>query len=153
MILKKTPAMNFFCFSTETTLMELGKYVRTKAHEVYIEAVKNNLEITGPIYWVYYGMDGNPKTKFKLDIGVPIQDKKNSINEFTSKTLESLECLTLIHNGTWENLPKSYSLLIAEITKSGRMLNGIAREIYINIDFNNPDNNITEIQMGLIPIQ
>ena len=33
-----------------------------------------------------------------------------------------------------------------EIVASRRMLNGITREVYINIDFNN----LTEIQLGLV---
>lgn len=150
MIIKKMPPMNFFCFSTEATLMELGNYVRSKAHDIYFEAVKLNLEITGPIYWVYYGMDGNPETKFKLEIGVPIQQIKPTSNLFICKTLSEMEFATLTHEGNWDNLSKSYSTLIAELTKSGKRLNGIAREVYINIDFNNPKNNITEIQLGFV---
>lgn len=148
MIIKKAPSMNLFCFSTEATLMELGKYVRVKAHETYIEAIKNNLEITGPIYWIYYGMDGDPNTKFKLDIGVPVQLPKPTSGGFSCKTIEKMELATCIHEGSWNNLPKSYSLLISEIMESGRILSGIAREVYINIDFENPENNITEIQLG-----
>jgi effector-binding domain-containing protein len=150
MIIKKLPSMNFFCFSTEATLMELGKYVRVKALEIYTEAVKSNLEITGPIYWIYYGMDGNPETKFKLEIGVPVQQIKPTSNSFSCKILTEMEFATCIHEGTWDNFPKSYSTLIAELMKSGRRLNSIAREVYINIDFENPDNNITEIQLGFV---
>jgi effector-binding domain-containing protein len=150
MIIKKSPPMNFFCFSTEATLMELVKYVRVKASEAYSEAVKSNLEITGPIYWIYYGMDDNPETKFKLEIGVPVQQIKPTSNSFSCKVLNEMEFATFIHEGTWDNFPKSYSDLIAELMKSGRRLNGIAREVYINIDFNNPNNNITEIQLGFV---
>ncbi|RPH31807.1 MAG: AraC family transcriptional regulator [Bacteroidales bacterium] len=149
MIIKKAPSMNLFCFSTEATLMELGKYVRVKAHETYIEAVKNNLEITGPIYWIYYGMDGNPETRFKLDIGVPVQHVKPTSDGFNCKTIGEMELATCIHEGSWDKFPQSYSSLIGELMKSGRMMNGIAREVYINIDFENPKNNITEIQLGL----
>jgi effector-binding domain-containing protein len=153
MILKRTPPMNFFCFSTETTLIELGKYVRVKANETYIEAVKNKLEITGPIYWVYYGMDGNPTTKFKLDIGVPVQESKSTTNGLSCKTLGQMEFATHIHEGTWDKMPQAYAQIIDEVIKSGRTQSGICREAYINIDFINPENNITEIQLGLVPIQ
>lgn len=149
MIIKKAPSMNLFCFSTEATLMELGMYVRVKAHETYIEAVKNNLEITGPIYWIYSGMDGNPETKFKLDIGVPVQNVKPTFDGIKCKTIEKMELATSIHEGAWDKFPQSYSSLVGEIIKSGRTPNGIAREVYINIDFENPENNITEIQLGV----
>lgn len=153
MIIKKAPSMNLFCFSTEATLMELGKYVRVKAQETYIEAIKNNLEITGPIYWIYYGMDGNPNTKFKLEIGVPVQFANSASNGFTCKNIEKMELATCVHEGSWDKFPQSYESLVGEIMKSGKIPNGIAREVYINIDFENPENNITEIQLGVKTVE
>lgn len=149
MIIKKTPTMQFFCTTEETSIKELSKYVRVKALEIYKEAIISGLEVTGPLYWIYYGMDGIPETRFNLEIGIPIQQKKEVNNGFICKTIDSMECSTLIHNGSWNNLPQSYALLIGELIKSGRVLKGITREIYINIDFDNPNNNITEIQLGL----
>jgi len=150
MDIKILPTINLFCFTTEATLADLGRYVRVKASEIYAQAQKNNLEITGPIYWVYYGMDGNPTTKFRLDIGVPIQDPKPCSDGFYCKTLDRMEFTTCLHVGSWDNFPKAYATLINENVASGRMLNGITREVYINIDFNNPENNLTEIQLGLV---
>jgi len=150
MNIKKLPSMNFFCLSTEATLLDLNKYVRVKASEIYAEAVKNNLEITGPVYWVYYGMDGNPETKFKLDIGVPVQESKTTSNGFSCKTFETMEFATCTHIGQWDKFSQSYANLIKEIMDAGRTINGLTREVYINIDFNNPENNLTEIQLGLV---
>jgi effector-binding domain-containing protein len=151
MIIKKTPTMHVFGISEETTLKEIAKFVRVKAVEIYKEAINSGYEITGPVYWIYYGMDGNPDTRFNLEIAVPVQEKRIPRNGFICKTIDPMECSTLVHKGTWDNLSQSYSLLIDELTKSGRVLNGIAREVYINIDFENPENNITEIQLGLNP--
>jgi len=150
MTIKTQPAINLLCFSTETSLIGLGQFVRVKASEIYNEAVKSNLEITGPIYWIYYGMDGYPETNFKLDIGVPVQKSKTTSNGFSCKTFEKMEFATCIHVGSWEKFPQSYAVLIKEIMDSGRSLNGITREVYINIDFDNPENNLTEIQLGLV---
>lgn len=153
MDIKTLPTINLFCFSTEATLADLGKYVRVKASEIYAQAQKNNLEITGPIYWIYYGMDGNPNTKFKLDIGVPIQEAKPCSDGFCCKTLDRMEFATYWHEGSWNLFPHAYQQLIGEILKSGRTMNGITREVYINIDFENPENNITEIQLGVKTIE
>lgn len=150
MNIKKLPSMNFFCLSTEATLLDLNKYVRVKASEIYAEAIRNNLEITGPVYWVYYGMDGNAETKFKLDIGVPVQESKTTSNGFSYRTFDKMEFATCIHAGSWDKFSQTYANLVSEIMKSGRLLNGVTREVYINIDFNNPENNLTEIQMGLV---
>lgn len=145
--------MQLFGIAEETSLKEISKFVRVKADEVYKKAVSSGCEITGPVYWIYYGMDGNPDTRFNLEIGIPVQQKKAIGNGYICKDIDAMECLTFVHNGTWDSLPKSYAQLFAELMKSGRTLNGITREIYINIDFDNPDNNITEIQLGLNPIE
>lgn len=150
MDIKTLPAINLFCFSTEATLAELQQYVRIKASEVYTQAQKDNLEITGPIYWVYYGMDGNPSTKFQLDIGVPVQESKACTDGFCCKILDEMDYATCLHVGNWNGFPETYSTLVNQIIASGRMLNGLTREVYINIDFNNPENNLTEIQLGLV---
>lgn len=141
--------MQIFGIAEETSLKEISKFVRVKADEIYKKAVSTGYEVTGPIYWIYYGMDGNPDTRFNLEIGIPIQQKREVTNGFVCKAIDSMECATLIHNGSWDNLPQSYAQLIGELMKSGRTLNGITREIYINIDFDNPTNNITEIQLGV----
>ena len=145
--------MHLFGIAEETSLKEISKFVRVKADEVYKKAVNSGYEITGPVYWIYYGMDGNPDTRFNLEIGVPVQQKKSTDNGYICNDIDTMECLTLIHNGSWGSFPQSYALLIGELMKSGRALNGITREIYINIDFDNPNNNITEIQLGLKPIE
>jgi len=151
MELKKIAKIPFYCFSTETTLTEIGKYVRTKAHELYQGAVNSNLEITGPVYWVYSGMDGNPTSSFKLEIGIPIHTAKSTTNtDFSCKELPASSVLSHTHYGNWNKLADTYTMLFTELSKLGLTHNGICREIYTYIDFNNPENNCTEVQIGYL---
>jgi effector-binding domain-containing protein len=46
-------------------------------------------------------------------------------------------------------MPDTYGKLIASIQNNGYQMNGICREIYIHMDFNNPQNSITEVQIGI----
>ncbi len=66
--------------------------------------------------------------------------------------LPSMECAIAVHEGAWSELAASYEKLIREVFASGRSLSGIAREAYLHIDFNNPENCRTEIQLGLLPM-
>ena len=54
------------------------------------------------------------------------------------------------HEGCWENLGETYGLLIFEIQVKDPEMSGQNREIYLNMDFENPEANITEVQIGLI---
>lgn len=144
----KFESIPFYCYAVETNLLELGAYVRTKAQELYQTAVKEQLEITGPVYWVYYGMDGNPTTTFKLEIGLPVNKCKQLDGSLLCKELSAGNFLVHTLRGAWSLLPETYAMLFAELAKQGLSHNGICREAYLYIDFNNPDNNITEIQVG-----
>ncbi|TDE10025.1 GyrI-like domain-containing protein [Dyadobacter psychrotolerans] len=144
--------MQIFCFETETTLKDISQYIRVIARQLYSEAVKNELEITGPVYWIYDGADGQPDTKFRLTIALPISQNKTLItnSDFKIKTLDAFRCMSHRHEGCWKSLGEAYGLLIFEIQVKDPEMSGQNREIYLNMDFENPDANITEVQIGLL---
>jgi len=152
MELKKVHPMQVLCFETKTKLSEIGEYVRVVAHKMYQTAVQNNLEITGPVYWIYEGMDGNPETIFSLTIALPITFKEKELNnaDFKLKSLRPFQCATTQHLGDWANLGETYGALIPKILSNGLLMSGENREIYLNMDFENPEANITEVQIGII---
>ena len=149
---KKVHPMQVLCFETKTKLSEIGEYVRVVAYKMYQAAVKNNLEITGPVYWIYEGMDGNPETVFSLTIALPITFKEIDLqnSEFTLKSLRLFQCATTQHSGDWAKLGETYGSLIPKLLADGFNMSGENREIYLNMDFQNPEANITEIQIGII---
>lgn len=149
--LKKIHPMQVLCFETKTTLSEIGEYVRVVAHKMYQTAVRNDLEITGPVYWVYEGMDGNPETIFSLTIALPISFREKHLenSDFKLKSLRAFQCVSAQHLGDWNKLGETYGSLIPTIVSGGQNMSGENREIYLNMDFQNPQANITEIQIGI----
>jgi effector-binding domain-containing protein len=69
---------------------------------------------------------------------------------FHFKRTEPFKCVSLIHEGSWQDLPRSYGTLMQFINKKHLKLAGVNREIYINADFASPDANITEVQIGVL---
>ena len=151
MEIRITNPMNLFCFTAETTLVELMQYVRVKPHELYCAAANAGLEVVGPQYWIYSGSNGNPGTRFTLQIGIPVHDADGRVADFATVACPAIECAVMVHEGTWAELPATYGKLIAEVIASGRSLSGVTREVYLHIDFDNPANCRTEIQLGLLP--
>ena len=143
--------MQVLCFETQTTLQEMLQYVRVVAHKMYTIAVQNDLEITGPVYWIYEGMNGSPETVFSLTIALPIAFRNKELNhsDFKLKKLETFHCASEQHIGDWNKLGETYDCLIPEIIASNLTMSGQNREIYLNMDFQNPEANITEIQIGI----
>ena len=143
--------MQVFCFETKTTLQDLLQYVRVVAQRLYKDAIKHDLEVTGPVYWIYEGADGQLDTIFTLTIALPVsKTEKITEGDFKLKTLDSFRCLSHTHEGAWENLGQTYGQLFSEIQVKELAISGQNREIYLNMDFDNPTGNITEVQIGLI---
>ncbi|MCF0049685.1 GyrI-like domain-containing protein [Dyadobacter sp. LJ53] len=139
-------------FETETSLNELMDYVRIVAHRLYREAIRKEMEITGPIYWIYNGADGNPETQFHLTIALPVTAPETPLtdSEFKLKYLEPFHCVAGQLYGSWAGLGKIYGELISELMSNKLVMTGQNREIYLNMDFQNPENNITEVQIGIL---
>ncbi|WP_221394859.1 GyrI-like domain-containing protein [Dyadobacter sp. NIV53] len=144
--------MHVLCFETETNFRDIFQYVRFVAHRLYKEAVKNDVEITGPVYWIYEGADGQPDTTFKLTIALPVYYKEYELagSEFKLKTLDSFSCVSRQHPGDWNKLGETYGQMITEIQADNFPMSGQNREIYLNMDFENPVRNITEVQIGVV---
>lgn len=150
MEIKSQNAFVALTFSVQTNFTGIFQYVRVKAAELYRDAIENNLEIAGPVYWIYTGMDGHPDTLFNLDIVIPVTSPEAYRGKFEVKTVPSLKFLAAAHAGSWEKLPETYNQLFMETGKKNYVPNGICREVYLHMDFVNPENNLTEVQVGVI---
>jgi effector-binding domain-containing protein len=149
MEIKNLNEITALCFTSKVTLKALQQFVRVKARELYQEAIKKDLEITGPVYWIYQGMDGNPDTEFTLDIAIPVADGNSYSGKFSIKKLEKFKCLSYWHYGSWSALPSAYGQIFQEINSKSLIPTGEFREIYQVIDFTQDTNNVTEVQAGI----
>ncbi|HEY9124627.1 MAG TPA: GyrI-like domain-containing protein [Bacteroidales bacterium] len=136
-------------FSVETTFNEMMPLVGSVARELCAEAVANKLDITGPVYWVYEGADGNPDTRFKLDICLPVFAPGGYSGKFKFVELPAFKCASAMHYGHWNEVGAIYHHLFDRLAEEKLEYNGVCREIYINSDFADPANNITEVQVGV----
>jgi effector-binding domain-containing protein len=148
MTIKQLPAVPVLFFSAQTTLAELSKYVALVAKELYAEAAKLQLLPTGPLQWVYLGADGKPDTIFTLEIALPVETLPVQ-SAFKTKVLPAFSGAAALHTGNWNTLAATYDKLITEIYAAGKQLTGVCREQYSYIDFADPENNITEVIVGI----
>ncbi|MFC5410071.1 GyrI-like domain-containing protein [Larkinella bovis] len=151
MQLKNAPSLTTLAFSTRTTLPELNAFVRTVARQLYREAARLDLEVTGPIIWQYEGVDGKPDTIFALDILLPIQSAQGEpADNLAFKQVAAFSCASVEHLGPWDELVIVYPSLRSRLVQKGYQQGALSREVYINMDFDNPANNVTEIQVQVL---
>jgi effector-binding domain-containing protein len=151
MEIKSIQPIHVLYFETQTSLREISEHVRIVARRLYQDAVKNELEITGPVYWIYEGADGQPDTKFSLTIALPVtpDETRSSESMFQLKYLEPFECVAGQLYGSWDKLGDMYGNLISALSADNLTMSGQNREIYLNMDFQHPERNITEVQIGI----
>jgi effector-binding domain-containing protein len=148
--MKQVKPINFLFFRTETTVGELEKFLPI-ANDLFREAFEKKLRITGPIHWHYFGFSTDVQNTFTLEVALPVADIIGEYDgNFHFKRSEPFKCVSLMHEGSWSELPKSYGSLMEFIMKKNFKVSGVNREIYINTDFINQDANITEVQIGIL---
>lgn len=132
-----------------TTLNKIHAYVGSVPEELYAEAAKSGFTPSGPQIWIYSGMTMDKDAEFNLDIALPVSGNGSS-TKYAVKELPDFKCATTMHTGPWENLEATYQQLIGEVMINGLKLSGVFREVYRHVDFVATEENITEVQAGIL---
>jgi effector-binding domain-containing protein len=143
------PAMNVLYCTFRTSLLTLHDKIGTVARDLYAEAARQHLLVTGPVYWFYYGADGTPETVFTLEIAIPISGTPETSENFLFKELSPFKCLSVVHTGAWSEMSSTYGRLFEKVGEDALVMNDVCREVYLNIDFSRDECNLTEVQLGL----
>jgi effector-binding domain-containing protein len=148
-VIRDIKPIRFLYFSTRTTMAELSGLVRHVQESLYADAVQHGLFISGPAYWNYFNFQDLEKP-FDLEISVPVAGlPENYKGKYATKTSPSFRCVSGILEGSWDKFPDAYGELMAYAREQNLRVTGESREAYLNIDFERPDANRTEIQIGI----
>ncbi len=146
---KETQPFTALCFTTRATLLTLSQHIAGVAEDLHREAAQLNLEITGPIQWIYTGVNSDETNEFQLEIVLPVSQPRTESSKFSYKVFPAFRCLSYTYTGSWSDLGDLYGLLFPQLYRDGYQGDGYVREIYAVIDFQNPALCVTEIQIGL----
>lgn len=147
--LKTVRPITFLFHRAETFIDDLSSFTAV-AKDLYREAVDCNLQVTGPIHWHYFGFTGEGSRPFVLEVALPVAHAVPDYDgSFHFKRTEPFACVSLVHEGRWSDLPFSYEKLMKFISEKGLTPSTMNREIYVNTDFEDPEANVTEIQIGI----
>lgn len=148
--LKEVQPFSALVFTTRATLSTLSQHAPSVAENLYREASRLNLNVTGPIQWIYTGVGGGETNEFQLEIVLPISQPGVQSEEFSYKVFPAFRCTAYIHTGPWSDFGEVYGALFSQLYRDGYQNDGRVREIYAVVDPENPANCVTEIQIALI---
>jgi effector-binding domain-containing protein len=146
---KKVEKITVLKHSMKTSLGTIVNDIEEFPNLIMLKAEELGLEISGPQIWNYSGVDGKPETEIKLDICVPVKEAKGNPGQFTFDVLPAITCISETHNGAWSELGNTYQRVFGEMSRKSLIPKGGNREIYLRCDLENPENNITEIQVEI----
>ncbi|AXY77046.1 AraC family transcriptional regulator [Paraflavitalea soli] len=149
MYVKTHPPVTVLYSQHQTTLPQLSQYIGTVVKDLCAEAVHHNALISGAPLWIYHGMDGKPDTVFTLTIAIPIQGQFQP-SRFAIKQLPAFRAVTHTHEGAWDTLAETYQEVMHHIDAHKIPMTEECREVYLNIDFQQQQYNVTQVQMGVI---
>lgn len=146
MHIKTYPPVTVLYSTHQTTLQQLHRFGDVMA-DLYAEAGRKS-SINGPLHWIYYGMNGRSNGLFTLEIAIPVRKAFRS-NRYKTKELDFFKAITFPNEGPWEQLPGSHAQIMERLAQHRIPITNECREVFLNIDFNEPEKNITEIQIGI----
>lgn len=149
MYVKTHPPITVLYSRHQTSIQQLSQFVGKVVKDLCAEAVQHNALISGAPIWIYHGADGKPDTVFTLDIAIPIQGQFES-SRFAIKQLQPFKAVTHTHEGAWNSLTNTYQEIMHHIDANKIPMNEECREVYLNIDFQQPQYNVTQVQVGVI---
>ena len=148
-VAKEVKPINFLFHRAETTIAQLADFLLV-AKDLQREAVTHNLRIVGPVHWHYFGFMGDESKPFTLEVALPVDSVPVDYDgSFHFKRTEPFRCVSLVHEGPWTELPRAYGVLMEYLASNKLIPTAANREIYLNADFENPEANVTEVQIGI----
>lgn len=148
MHIKTYPPLTVLCSTHQITISQLNQFGPVMA-ELYAEAGRKSF-INGPLHWIYNGMDGHKDTLFTLEIAIPVRKAFHS-SKFSIRELDFFKAITFPHEGPWEQLPGSHAQIMERLAEHDIPVTNECREVFLNINFEQPEKNMTEIQIGVSP--
>ena len=84
-----------------------------------------------------------------MEVCIPVSGPVES-NHFVTMTLVGGVAATAEHKGSYGTINQSYARLIPEVYKHGHPIQENGREVFLNLDLEEPENTVVEIQAMII---
>jgi len=150
MQIKTQPALHFLYVRFETTVSQMMEKAGPLVPQLLQELLDNQLQLAGPVYWNYFGFNGDETQIFTLEVALPVtQPKQNYGGKFNLRRCEPFRCVEATHEGPWNQIPGTYAKIMAFVGQHQLMPTFENREMYVNADFDFPEANTTIIRMGI----
>lgn len=144
--------MTYLYASDETTLESIGETIRKLRAVVDKAAADGKAETAGPMVLVFHGADNDPKTRFVLDVGLPVKGGVLQVAAGGAKArkLDEFRCVTVLYTGPLSAAMAVGYQKLAEALAGGSMTpTGETRQTYLYVEGPESPNNVIRLEIGI----
>ncbi|MGL6316463.1 hypothetical protein [Vibrio sp. WXL103] len=156
MELKNTDVGSVLRIRRNVTIPEVGPQSVECCGKIYQKAEEIGLSVNGPWHFVSNGLPRDTETSFTVDFCLPVSGVSQLVDGDDIKlvTLDEFYCASRTFEGGLHQLFElGYQPLLAEINAVNGKYTGESREIYHQWVGPESDDNVVEIQFGLVATQ
>jgi effector-binding domain-containing protein len=146
------PAQTYLYTPVETSFEKIGEPVGDAFRRIFEAAVEAKLLIVRPTMMVYQEnphINFDPAKKFKVDVGVIVEDQTQAIGDLKVRKTEPFKCATIMYTGHVTQQGKAYEKLIPALKAAGLTPTGEEREMCLFWEGPESHNNVFLMQIGI----
>ncbi len=133
----------------KTTLKTMTKEVEPIIEGLMQEVESSNLDQSGPLEFIYTGVNTDMEHVFDLEIAVPVATGSKDQDAVKTKNLPELKCVSTLFKGSMDEIDDVYKTIYTGLEQKGIIPTDTVREIYENWVSYSSKENVVEIQVGI----
>lgn len=146
---KDLPETTFFCVKKKLTLPEVGAFAAAEIDPLVEAAREAHLDVRGPVTFFYTGIDGDPKTVFTLEIGVPVMKQADAKAPYYFEKKPKFKCVATLYQGGVKGIGPAWMQFVSKLAAAGHAPTDQCREAYYYWETPDSPNNVVEFEQGI----
>lgn len=151
MELLQSPVISVISLTKKATLSTIMQDIGSSPESLLEDIQLQGAKPEGPMIFVYRGCEGDMQKPFDLQICQPVNAGDHYGGQYEKTELEPFKYVERRYLGKMTDMgTKGYEPFIADVEKAGLTIDTQCREVYTQFVGPDSDENITELQLGIL---
>lgn len=139
----------FFYLESGTNLANIGAKIHALVPKLKQALAAARTQPVGPLEVIYRGLDGNPGTRFRMEVGFLVPDGTRPAEDAKARILAPFHCGSMTFTGKVADLGQAYGRLYGSLQASGRTPSAESRQMILYWEGTHSSNDLLLIQAGI----
>lgn len=135
----------YFYKSSETDFDGIKETVAKIIPELHKALAEGKIDVRGPMVFIYHGITLDPKAKFKLEIGMPVDEGTKPAGDFQVRDVPEYRCASVLYTGPLMGIGGAFEKLYSDAPPK---MTDEAREMYLYFEGPESPNNVVHVSLG-----